>query len=105
MAKLRAASIGTVADESAFLPQPGDEELGRYLTFDFGRMGTVFKHGANKLMPVGQFQFDLGWLPLHLSCAATEVLACKEAMWDHLKEQDPTFDRREYDAMIRQYQT
>ncbi|KAB5593693.1 UbiE/COQ5 family methyltransferase [Ceratobasidium theobromae] len=105
IAEFCATQSGIEIDPSMFVPQPGDEEVGRFLNFDFVRMGAVSKHGPVGVMPVGTFQFDLGWLPLHFSSATTEVLACKEAMWEHLKQQEPGFDRREFDAMIRQYQT
>ncbi|KAG8763991.1 hypothetical protein FRC11_007041 [Ceratobasidium sp. 423] len=104
LSKMRAPDQGPEFDESIFTPQPGDEELARYLTFDFSRMGSVAR-GGGAGMPSGRFKFDLNWLTFHLSSAASEVLACKEAIWEHLKEQDPKADRREFDAMVRQYQT
>ncbi|KAG9098776.1 hypothetical protein FRC06_005992 [Ceratobasidium sp. 370] len=86
-------------------PQPGDDEVGQYLAFDFLRMGSVSRSHGLPIMPVARFQVDLAGLPMHLSCAASDIVACKEAMWEHLKEQEPNFERRDYDALIRQYQT
>ncbi|KAG9096355.1 hypothetical protein FS749_008667 [Ceratobasidium sp. UAMH 11750] len=86
-------------------PQPGDDEIGQYLTFDFMRMGSVTRTHGIPMMPAPRFQIDLAELPMYLSCAASDIVACKEAMWEHLKEQEPNFERRDYDALIRQYQT
>lgn len=105
LSKMRASSQGPEFDESVLAPQPGDEEIARYLTFDFSRMGSVARGGGAGMMPTGQFKFDLNWLTFHLSSAANEVLACKEAIWEYWREQDPEADRREFDAMVRQYQT
>ncbi|KAF8610439.1 hypothetical protein BDV93DRAFT_16612 [Ceratobasidium sp. AG-I] len=96
--RLKTANEGPNADVSMWVPQPGDEEVAQYVSFDSSRIGSAS-------MPTRKFDFDLGWLPMHLTCAAEEILGCKEAMWEHLKTQEPGFDRREYDAMIRQYQT
>ncbi|KAG8741601.1 hypothetical protein FRC10_002674 [Ceratobasidium sp. 414] len=90
---------------SCLEPQPGDDEIGQYLAFDFLRMGSVSRSHGVPNMPVARFQVDLAELPMHLSCAASDIVACKEAMWEHLKEQEPNFERRDYDALIRQYQT
>lgn len=103
--KSRAEDEGRNADLSVLVPQPGDEEVAQYVSFDFLRMGSVSRTRKALVMPVHAFEFHLGSLPMHLSCAANEIVGCKEAMWEHLKAQDPQFDRREYDAMIRQYQT
>ncbi|KAG8726065.1 hypothetical protein FRC12_023740, partial [Ceratobasidium sp. 428] len=86
-------------------PQPGDDEVAQYLAFDFLRMGSVSKYQGLPRMPVARFQIDLGQLPMHLGCAASDIIACKESMWEYLKEQEPGSERRDYDAMIRQYQT
>ncbi|QRW00497.1 methyltransferase domain protein [Ceratobasidium sp. AG-Ba] len=86
-------------------PQPGDEEVGQYLSFDFLRMGNVSRTQGLPVLPVAKFEFNLRDLPMHLSCAASDIVACKEAMWEHLVQQEPNFPRRDYDAMIRQYQT
>ncbi|CAE6347941.1 unnamed protein product [Rhizoctonia solani] len=93
-----------VFDESHLSPQPGDDLLARYMTFDISRMGSVSKSGAG-VMPSATFKFDLNWLMFHLSSAVNEVLSCKEAIWEYLREREPGFDRREYDAIVRQYQT
>lgn len=103
--RARIDSEGPNADLSMLEPQPGDEEVAQYVNFDFLRMGSVSRTRKVPVMPVREFDFDLGSLPLHLVCAAEEIIGCKEAIWEHLKSQDPGFDRREYDAMIRQYQT
>ncbi|KAH7340580.1 hypothetical protein B0J17DRAFT_715783 [Rhizoctonia solani] len=105
LSKMRATNKGPEFDESLLMPQPGDEEIARYMTFDFSRMGSVAKGGGAGIMPTGQFRFDLNWMAFHLSTATTEVLACKEAIWEHLKELEPGADRREFDAMVKQYQT
>lgn len=105
LARIHSMQTGKPMDEGLFAPQPDDKDISRYLTFDLARVGAISKNGGVGIMPANAFQFNLGWLPMHLSTAATEVLACKEAMWEHLKEQEPSFDRREYDAMIRQYKT
>ncbi|CUA75160.1 hypothetical protein RSOLAG22IIIB_01808 [Rhizoctonia solani] len=92
-------------DESLLAPRRGDEDIARFMTFDFSRMGSVAKGGGAGIMPTGQFRFELNWLAFHLSTAVSEVLACKEAIWEHLKKLEPDADRREFDAMVRQYQT
>ncbi|KAL5635858.1 hypothetical protein ACGC1H_004606 [Rhizoctonia solani] len=104
LSKMRASDRGPEFDESLLVPRPGDDEIARYMTFDFSRMGSVAKGGGAGIMPTGQFKFDLEWLAFHLSTAANEVLACKEAIWEHLKELEPDADRREFDALVRQYQ-
>ncbi|CAE6523839.1 unnamed protein product [Rhizoctonia solani] len=105
LSKMRASERGPEFDESLLTPRAGDDEIARFMTFDFSRMGSVAKGGGAGIMPTGQFKFDLGWLAFHLSTAANEVLACKEAIWEHLKELEPEADRREFDALVRQYQT
>ncbi|KAF8744191.1 Methyltransferase domain, partial [Rhizoctonia solani] len=91
-------------DESMFSPQPQDQVIARYVAFDLSRMGSVSKGGAG-VMPSSAFRLELDWLTFHLSGAVNEVLGCKEAIWEFLSEREPGFQRREYDAIVRQYQT
>jgi hypothetical protein len=104
LAAVRAEQGGPGNSLTVVEPQPGDSEAGQYLTFDFLRMGTVSRTQKTPIMPAHKFQFDLGTLPMHFSCAAMDIIACKEAMWDHLKELGSELERRDYDALIRQYQ-
>ncbi|KAJ1310077.1 hypothetical protein OPQ81_006829 [Rhizoctonia solani] len=104
LSKMRIPGSGPEFDEKLLVPKPGDEEISRFLTFDFSRMGSVARGGGAGMMPTGQFGFNLNWLVFHLSIAVAEVVACKEAIWEHLKEMEPEADRREFDAMVRQYQ-
>lgn len=104
LSKMRIPGQGPEFDPGLLAPQPGDEEIAKYLSFDFSRMGSVARGGGAGMMPSGHFKFDLNWLVYHLSIVAAEVLACKEAIWEHLKEIEPDADRREFDAMVKQYQ-
>jgi hypothetical protein len=103
IAKMRSSEQITF-DEALLSPQPQDELIGRYMAFDISRMGAVSKSGAGT-MPSATFKFDLNWLTFHLSSAANEVVSCKEAIWEYLSERDPTYTRRDYDAIVKQYQT
>ncbi|KAG9120195.1 hypothetical protein FRC07_004401 [Ceratobasidium sp. 392] len=105
VAKARLEQDQSKVDSHLLEPQPGDDEVRQYLAFDFLRMGSVSRSQGLPRMPVARFQLDLAELPMHLSCAASDIIACKEAMWEHLKEQEPEFERRDYDTMIKQYQT